>query len=88
MWEAIRWSCRNGFRSLDFGRTEPENEGLLQFKRGWRATETRVANYRFDLKQNAFSADGGNVKSSYPMCKILPLPVLRLSGSMLYRHVG
>ena len=88
MWEAIRWLCRNGFRSLDFGRTEPENEGLLQFKRGWRATETMVANYRFDLKQNAFSADRGNVRSSYPVCKILPLPVLRLSGSMLYRHVG
>ena len=88
MWAAIGWFCRNGFRSLDFGRTEPENEGLLQFKRGWRATETRVANYRFDLKQNAFSADRGNVRSSYPVCKFLPLPVLRLAGSMLYRHVG
>jgi hypothetical protein len=88
MWEAIRWFCRNGFCSLDFGRTEPENEGLLQFKRGWRATETRVANHRFDLKQNTFSADRGKVKSSYSMCKIMPLPVLRLAGRILYRHVG
>jgi predicted N-acyltransferase len=88
MWEAIRWFCRNGFHSLDFGRSDPANTGLLQFKRGWRATETRVANYRFDLKQNAFSADGGNIKSSYSVCKVLPLPVLRLAGRVLYRHVG
>jgi hypothetical protein len=88
MWEAIRWFSRNGFRSMDFGKTEPENEGLLQFKRGWRAKETKVATYRFDLKKKAFSADGCNVKSSYPVFKILPFPVLRLVGSMLYRHVG
>ena len=40
MWEAIRWCCKNGIQSISFGRTEPENEGLLQFKRGWGTVET------------------------------------------------
>jgi hypothetical protein len=88
MWEAIRWFCRNGFRSLHFGRTESENEGLKQFKRGWSAGDGRVAYYRFDLKQNAFSAGRNNVNPSYPVFKILPMPLLRLAGSVLYRHVG
>ena len=88
MWEAIRWFCRNGFRSLHFGRTEPENEGLLQFKRGWGVQESRVAYYRMNLKQNAFSAERNGIKPSYPVFKILPIPVLRLAGSVLYRHVG
>jgi len=35
MWEAIKWSCEKKFQSLSFGRTEPENKGLMQFKAGW-----------------------------------------------------
>jgi hypothetical protein len=88
MWEAIRWFCRNGFRSLDFGRTEPENEGLLQFKRGWGTKEGKVTYYRLNLRENAFSAGSNDTRSSYPFFKILPLPVLRLAGRVLYRHVG
>jgi hypothetical protein len=88
MWEAIRWFCRNGFRSLDFGRTEPENEGLLQFKRGWGAQESRAAYYRLSLRENTFSAERNGIRSSYPVFKMLPIPVLRLAGRVLYRHVG
>jgi hypothetical protein len=88
MWEAIRWLIRNGFRSLHLGRTEPENEGLLQFKRGWGVKESRIAYYRLNLRENAFSAERSGTRSSYLVFKILPIPVLRLAGSVLYRHVG
>ena len=66
MWEAMQWFIRNGFRSLHFGRTEPENEGLLQFKSGWGAEESRVAYYRLSLRENAFSAERNGTRSSYP----------------------
>ena len=88
MGEAIRWFCRNGFHSLHLGRTEAENEGLLQFKRGWGVKENRVAYYRLNLRENAFSAERNGTRSSYPVFKMLPIPVLRLAGSILYRHVG
>ena len=88
MWEAIRWFSRNQFRSLHFGRTEPENQGLLQFKNGWRAAEGKVAYYRINLRENVFSADADGIKSSYSFCKVLPIPVLRLAGRILCRHVG
>jgi hypothetical protein len=88
MWEAIRWLNCSGFRSLHFGRTEPENRGLLQFKNGWRAAEGKVAYYKLDLKRDAFCAETNGLKTSYSWCKILPLLLLKLAGSMLYRHVG
>jgi hypothetical protein len=88
MWEAIRWFTRNGFRSLHFGRSEPENEGLLQFKRGWGAKESRVTYYRLNLRENAFSAERNGTRSSYSVFKLLPIPLLRLAGRVLYRHVG
>jgi hypothetical protein len=87
MWEAIRWFSCNGFRSLHFGRTEPENQGLLQFKRGWGTEEGRVAYYKLNIRENAFAA-ARNDTTSYLAFKLLPIPVLRLAGSVLYRHVG
>jgi lipid II:glycine glycyltransferase (peptidoglycan interpeptide bridge formation enzyme) len=88
MWEAIQWFIRNGFRSLHFGRSETENAGLLQFKRGWGAQESRVAYYRLSLRENAFSAERNGTRSSFPVFKMLPIPALRLAGRILYRHVG
>ncbi len=88
MWEAIRWFCQNGYRSLHLGRTEPENSGLLQFKSGWRAAEGKIAYYKLDLKTDAFMAGGPGLVKSYPICRRLPIPVLRLAGRLLYRHVG
>jgi len=88
MWEAIRWFCRNGFRSLHLGRTEPENEGLMQFKRGWRPADGKVAYHKYDLRARRFVAGKSGPKTSYTMFKLLPVPVLRIAGHLLYRHVG
>jgi hypothetical protein len=88
MWEAIRWFCRNGAQTLDLGRTDPEDEGLLQFKRGWGVQERRKAYYTLSLKENAFSAERNGFSSPYWIFKALPIPLLRLAGRVLYRHVG
>ncbi len=89
MWEAIRWSCANGCRTLCFGRTEPENEGLLQFKAGWGARERPIQYYRYDLRKGAFLKSAPGV---HPLHKKLfhrlPVPLLNLLGRLLYRHMG
>jgi CelD/BcsL family acetyltransferase involved in cellulose biosynthesis len=38
-WDAIRWSCENGFATFDFGRSESANRGLRDFKSAWGAAE-------------------------------------------------
>ena len=88
MWKAIQWFAGNGFESFSFGRTEPGNDGLLQFKRGWGATEKKMNYNKYDLIKDSFVSDRSSVKSSYNLFKMLPIPMLRIAGNFLYRHVG
>ena len=88
MWKAIKWCINNGFEKLSFGRTETENHGLLQFKRGWGAKEGFISYYKYDLAKDCYMADNDGIKSTYSIFKMLPLPILRMTGNLLYRHVG
>ena len=89
MWEAIQWGCDHGYRALCLGRTEPGNEGLRQFKAGWGARERLIRYYRYDLRKDAFIKAPTLVKPSYQkIFRKLPMPVLNLLGSILYRHMG
>lgn len=89
MWNAIKWYSRNGFSRLDFGRTEHENEGLRQFKTGWGTREETIAYYRYDLAQKRFVTEGSKYTSlSHRIFSRTPIPLLRIVGSSLYRHVA
>jgi lipid II:glycine glycyltransferase (peptidoglycan interpeptide bridge formation enzyme) len=88
MWEAISWCTANGFNSLSFGRTEPENHGLLQFKRGWGTREEKLNYYKYDLKKECFLSKKKGIKTSYNFFRLMPALLLRLAGNLLYRHVG
>lgn len=88
MWAAIKWYAQKGCQNLSFGRTEFEHTGLRQFKSGWGAEEKSLNYYKYDLTQNAFVSEGAGIKTSYPLLKITPLPLLKLAGRLLYRHVG
>jgi hypothetical protein len=89
MWEAIKWACDKGYKTLSFGRTEPENEGLRQFKAGWGAREYVIKYYRYDLRKDAFIKAPGIINPLYKMIfSKLPVQSLNMLGSILYRHMG
>ena len=88
MWKAIKCYAEKEFETFSFGRTEPEHAGLLQFKRGWGTREHTIQYYRYDLTKAMFLQTGKGIKSSYCFLKKLPLPLLNLAGSLLYKHVG
>jgi hypothetical protein len=89
MWEAIRHFLKEGFQSLCFGRTEPENQGLIQFKSGWGATEQPINYYRYDLKKGSFVSGSSKVTGSHnKIFRNMPLPILKKVGSILYKHAG
>jgi hypothetical protein len=89
MWEAIKFYAGKGFKSLCFGRTEPENKGLRRFKEGWGTQETDITYYRFDLASGAFVTENDSVSPGRrEMLAMLPLPALRVIGNLFYRHVG
>ena len=89
MWEAIRYYAERGYKSLCFGRTEPENTGLLRFKRGWGAEEYMISYYKYDLRRNAHVKDISKLHGfQNRIFSGMPIPILKLAGSLLYRHVG
>ncbi|MBW1929160.1 MAG: peptidoglycan bridge formation glycyltransferase FemA/FemB family protein [Deltaproteobacteria bacterium] len=88
MWEAIKECINKGRETLNLGRTEPQNEGLLQFKRGWNPEERSMKYHRYDLRNQAFIKDTGNPRESYNFLRRMPLWLLNLTGTLLYKHVG
>ena len=89
MWEAIKWSCDNGYRTMCFGRTEQENNGLRQFKTGWGAREYVIFYYTYDLEKGTFIHEPHTINPLYK--KIfgkLPIPILQAMGNLAYRHMG
>jgi hypothetical protein len=89
MWEAIKWYTLNGYKSLCFGRTEPENKGLMQYKSGWRANEHLIHYYKYDLLKEAFVPDSSKVTDFYhKLFAHMPNLISKMSGTLLYKHMG
>ncbi len=84
--EVIRWACESGLRELDFGRTDLEQEGLRQFKRGWGADELPLHHTYAGMEVPS----GGGSRAQHllaPVIRHSPPGVGRLLGT-LYRHFG
>jgi lipid II:glycine glycyltransferase (peptidoglycan interpeptide bridge formation enzyme) len=89
MWEAIKFYGRTGFESLCFGRTEPENQGLIQFKSGWGAKQETVNYYRYHLLNNKFViSNTKEVILHTRIFKFLPVALLKFIGELAYKHIG
>ena len=86
-WSAIRRGCENGYRVLDWGRTDLADRGLREFKSGWGATEsplryTVVADQPPGLKPSRLRpAMGVLIRHSSPW-------VCRAIGELLYRYAA
>lgn len=89
MWEAIKWGSDRGYKTLCFGRTEPENEGLRQFKSGWGTREHRIKYFRYSLQKETFIKAPIRARSVYgSIFSKLPISILDFMGRLLYRHMG
>ena len=89
MWSAIKFYSQRGYSQFDFGRTEPENNGLRQFKTGWGTKEHTLSYFKYDLKKNAFMTNTNRISGSYnKIFNNMPLPLLKLIGFLAYRHIG
>ncbi len=85
--EAIRWACEAGFHTLDFGRTDVDNEGLCAFKRSWGASEEELAyTYFTDSEPSSQPQLRDRVMSA--TIKHAPRGLSRLVGEALYGHFG
>lgn len=89
MWEAIKLCAQGGHQNFCFGRTEPDNAGLRRFKCGWGTEEQIINYYKYDLHQDAFVTAAPLVKNSHHrIFRGMPIPLLKICGSLLYKHMG
>ncbi len=89
MWEAIKWYLQAGYKNLCFGRTEPENQGLIQFKSGWGTTEQQLYYFRYDLEKGSFVQSSSKVKGFHnKIFRNIPISISTKIGTLLYKHVG
>lgn len=89
MWEAIKHFNATGYELFDFGKTELTNEGLRRYKLSYGAEERTINYYRYEAEDNAFVKQASRESGWHnQVFKRMPVPVLRLSGSLLYKHVA
>jgi len=89
LWSAIRALQSDGFKSLDLGRSDPENCGLIHFKDGWDSRQKKCFYWNYDLEKDVFTAPKWKVSGYYnKLFSKLPSGALRALGSGIYRHIG
>lgn len=89
MWDAMRWGCEHGFTLFNLGRTDPTNEGLLQFKRGWGSQESDLTYVRSGARVDDRTSDSSGMRERLkPFISRIPLPILKLVGRKVYAHIG
>ncbi len=89
MWAAMRHCVERGLATLNLGRTSLSNQGLRRFKLGLGAEEEELRYARYDFSSEQFVRDADRVEGWFNrVFARLPLPVLRLSGAVLYPHLS
>jgi len=89
MWKAIEHYGSLDCREFSFGRTEPDNKGLLQFKAGWGTKESTIHYLKYDLNNSVFVKAQSKTKGVHnAIFSRMPIPALDLFGKLFYRHMG
>ncbi|MFQ5628926.1 MAG: lipid II:glycine glycyltransferase FemX [bacterium] len=89
MWEAIRNYARKQYQCFCFGKTDPENLGLRRFKQGWGTEEHKIFYYKHDIKSMTFVKEKSHFSGILTrIFKKAPISILRMIGTLMYRHIG
>jgi len=90
LWRSIEHYARQGYSTLDFGRTSLSNEGLRRFKLSWAAGERPIHYFRYHVKTGAVIATPDQAVEGFHtrVFRSLPPSITRLIGAAAYRHLG
>jgi hypothetical protein len=94
-WNTIKEAKLDTIKTFDLGRSAFDNEGLLTFKDRWgasrttlrysRVTRSTLSNNTHDMpRAGATSTDRLITK----LFSVMPTPLSRAIGALLYRHIG
>jgi hypothetical protein len=87
-WHAIDQACSQGYRFLDFGRTSPDDIGLMRFKEMW-GTKVLELPYYYSKIKGATSKEGSGLSHVLiTIWRILPGTVVNKLGPRIYKYLG
>lgn len=89
MWEAIRRYAAEGMQDLHMGRTETDNDGLRRNKLAWGTSEAELSYHRYSPVHGGFIS-GRNPQQGWQQATFrrLPVPVMKIIGSLVYPHMA
>jgi CelD/BcsL family acetyltransferase involved in cellulose biosynthesis len=90
LWRGIEHLAQLGYHTLQFGRTEPANQGLRRFKQGWGATEYPIIYKRLSSESLRSQKNASGVvaaRCAQEVFRRLPVFANRLAGRVLYPHL-
>jgi hypothetical protein len=88
-WHVIECLCAQNYTELCFGRSAPNNTGAVQFKDGWGTRKYQINYYQYDLKTASFVQNVNHwSETGSKIWQKMPITLLKLAGSVLYRHMG
>jgi hypothetical protein len=84
-WRVIQRAKEAGLESLDLGRTDLENQGLIDFKTRWGSTRSELVHLRHSSIQADKPKDWKFVLAE-KLATLGPEVLLSKAGTLLYRH--
>ncbi len=90
LWTAIETACSERYGYFDFGKTPPEDKGLLDFKRRWGAKMYDLPYFYYPQIKGAMSLEQNDLKFRLfrSIERHMPLPVAKAMGRIAYHHLG
>jgi len=88
MWKMIEESKMAGAEQIDFGRSDLDNDGLIEFKNRLGSTRSQVTYLRYPEDARRASAVESYLPAARRLFSILPRPISSMEGRVAYRHIG
>jgi hypothetical protein len=88
-WRAIEWASERGLRLVDWGLSDLDQPGLVEYKRKWAADEDRIVTLRTPGQSQGRGSESGpllaNLTSLFTNATV-PDEVTKQAGALLYRY--
>jgi hypothetical protein len=88
-WKTIKWGVEKGYSLFDFGRTSPDNEGLIRYKEMWGSVATDLPYYYFPKVHGVSSLREKGLKYRIfsKLWQSLPEVVSEPLSTVLYKYL-
>jgi hypothetical protein len=86
-WRTIQEAKEQGFETLELGRSDTGNAGLVAFKERWGAAERRISYWTYP-RTHSPAVTGWTMKFAQRLVPVIPDLALEAVGKLFYRHIG